>query len=464
MNSNELVFDNPRLDEITQFLKRIYKIKVDNPMVYLNKSIVYHELCRCGIQKNEILEDGQLKSNEDLFYMWYKRFAFNSKVKAFVDQEWPYFFQFVKGDLKTENEYIKLYIPLDSSHLYEGANILFDYIASLNIDHCSKISKEIRSDNVIVRLKKDDYYSALKIINFVKSNKYLNKGLNKTNPFVPTISGIGIMKENGISYNAELSKCIIDYINYCTNHKVTNIDAKSFTAWMKGNEYSKDVKSIYLDAVREEKVEYRKSTEMVNLVINSLKSTFNKYGFSQAYSALNFALANGDFCCFTNGRNDEPNYRDLMKQYLDKNTLKTIVYTILEKIYNKNVDYLDLKDASKKLCESLFRNEIVNSIEEACMVTIDKSGEVQCRVALQNYYYHDNPRFFSRYKLNDSTQKNYRDVITSYDKNSLIESIKISLLIRNIDINGLGPNEMFEIYSSELAKMKSEERSNNPRM
>lgn len=464
MNSDGLVFDNPRLDEITQFLQRIYKIKVDNPDVYLDRKFVYRELCRCGIQKSEILENGQLKPNEEMFYKWYKRFAFNSKVKAYVDKNWPYFFQFVRGDLKNYGKYIKLYIPIDSEHLYEGANILFDYIASLNIDHCSKISKEIRSDNVVVRLKAGDYYNAMKIINFVKSNAYLKEGLNKTNPFVPSILEIGIMDENGISYNSEMSRCIIEYVDYCISHNITNVDATSFTKWIKENQYNNDVKSIYMDAVGEEKNKLSPTTEMVNLVINSLKATFNKYGFSQVYTALNLALVEGNFSCFTNGRNDEPNYRDLMKQNIDKNTLKAIVYTILEKIYNRNVDYLDCKDASKKLCDSLFRNEIVNDIEEACMVTMEKRGEDQCRLALQNYYYIDNPRFFTRYKLNDTSQKNYRDVIIAYGKESLIEAVKISLLSRNIDIDGLNPSDLFRLYSNELAKNNSEDELKIPRI
>lgn len=457
--SNNLVYDTPRLDDITEFLQRIYRIRIDNPTLCLDKNIIYHELCRTGIKKSEVLENGELKSNEEMFEKWYKRFEYNPNVFAFNDPGWPYFFQFVHGNMHNSDEYVKLYIPLDSKHLYEGANILFDYIASLNIDHCSKISKKIRSDNVIVRLRKGDYYNAMKIINFIKSNKYLNEGLNKTNPFVPTICGIGIMDESGISYNSEIAMRIRDYINFCVNRNITNVDAKSFTNWMKENGFNNEVQSIYMDAVGEKNEISYSTSDKVQLVISSLKATFNKYGYYQVYSALCNALKYGDFQSFTNGNSNEPNYRDLMKQSLDSNTLKTIVYSMLEKICNKNVEDLNIEDVARKFCDYLFRNSMVKDLEEACMVTISKISEKQCVDALHNYYYQNIPTYFSRYKPNDPSQKNYRNVVISYDKTSLLQSVKVSLLLRDINIEGLSPDDMFRLYSMELAKSKDFEET-----
>lgn len=457
--SNNLVYDTPRLDDITKFLQRIYKIKSDNPTLYLNKDIVYHELCRTGLKKSEVLENGELMSNEEMFAKWYKRFESNPDVFAFNDPSWPYFFQFVHGNMHSNNEFVKLYIPLDSKHLYEGANILFDYIASLKIDHCSKISKKVRSDNVIVRLRKGDYFNAMKIINFIKSNKYLTEGLNKTNPFVPSICGIGVMDESGISYNSEISKNISDYINFCVNRNITNIDAKSFTNWMRENGFNKEVQSIYMDAVGEKKEATYTTGDKVNLVINSLNATFNKYGYYQTYGALCNALRDGDFSSFTNGNSNEPNYRDLMIQSLDKITLKTIIYSVLEKVHGKKLDDLDIDSVVRMFCDYLFRNSMVKNLEQACMVTISKISANQCRTALHNYYYQNNPNYFSRYLPNDPSQKNYRNVVISYDKDSLLRSVKVSLLLRNVNIEGLSPDEMFSLYSRELAKTRDEEET-----
>ena len=116
-----------------------------------------------------------LKNNRFMFEKWFDRFSHDDFYRAFCDPNWSYFFQFVSNNQR-EDQFIKLYIPIDYEHLYEGANILFDYIKTLGAKTFSKISQNVRSDNVIVRLKKDDYYNALKIINFVNSNEYLKSG------------------------------------------------------------------------------------------------------------------------------------------------------------------------------------------------------------------------------------------------------------------------------------------------
>ena len=87
-----------------------------------------------------------------------------------IDVKWSKdfirFCQFTNGPRLPEETLIKLYIPLDKKHLREGAILIFNYIENLGIDHESKIADEIRSDNIVIRLKKTDADKAMQIIDF----------------------------------------------------------------------------------------------------------------------------------------------------------------------------------------------------------------------------------------------------------------------------------------------------------
>ena len=192
-------------DLIQYFIQMIGEFAVSNPDKEIDKNFIYSQLMGFNI-KNEQLPYYSI-SHE--FENWRVRYNNNPNINAFEVEKRP-FLWFSNGKLKG-NE-IKLYIPLDYNHIKDGANQLFDFIASLGIEHQSKIANKIRNDNLVVRV--NTLEDAEKIIEFVKNNNYIQEGLIKTNPFLTNYSGVGLAMDNNYSYNSTICQILSDFINY----------------------------------------------------------------------------------------------------------------------------------------------------------------------------------------------------------------------------------------------------------
>lgn len=452
---NKIIYDNPRKNEMTAFLRYLYDIKKSNPELYINKSMVYHELCRSGLEEKEMGPDRELIDNRNLFDTWFNRYRGANDVFAYCDPNWNYFFQFRRwNDEENKDEFIKLYIPIKKNSLYNGVNQIIDFIRSLGVQHCSKVSSKIRSDNFIVRLKKGDYDTAYKIINFIKTNAYLQDGLNETNPFVPTVDGIGIMEETGISYNSEMANLISNYIDDCYKKGVTNVDINSFSAWMKDNCYDLEVREVFNNAIGETREEKKELSveQKIGLIIDSLVATFHKYDSVQAEAALRNALK-GDYSYFTNGTENSIKYRDLLRKSVSPETIKNVVYGTLERVMGFDARTMDIDTAAAEYCDFLFSSSLSRRLEDISNVTIEKGGIAQCVFAIKRYLNENDPKGFSRFKKSDiEMSHNYRDDLSIFNKNRLVLSMQRSLQIRGINPSGLSIDELITTYSNELGK------------
>lgn len=451
---NDVVFDRPRTVGIEEFLNMIYDIRKSNPEMQISKNVVYNELCRNGIKKDDMTEDRDLVSNRYMFEKWFERFKNNPNVAAFCAESFRYFFQFCHGNMNNEEEYIKLYIPIDSEHLYEGVNRLFDYISKLGIDHSSKVSERLRSDNVIVRLRHDDYYNALKIINFVKSDPYISEGLNSTNPLVPNVNGIGLMRESGISYNSEMASLIARYVNYCYDHNIPKINIEDFNAWMKQNNYDEEVDRVYNQANGKKENQFT-SSQKVSLLIDALTATYQKYGPRQAKKALLSAI-NGDYGYFTNGNSRTVKYRRLLFKSVSPAAIKLFVCSAVEQIRGKKVSANEkIEDIVSQYFNYLFSDNMTVKFEEACKVTIANYGSSHCAYAISKMINTGNVDSFSRFLSDgtpDSGKVNYRDIVANFDKDNVMEAVKKSLKLRGINTDGLSNRFLIHQYTHELQK------------
>ena len=196
------------------FLKRVMK---ESGYQDLSYKFVYHHLTRYGIPAGS----HNLRLSEQHFDAWCQRFRDNPNIDALVDPKWPYFCQFIPSDQHDFNEtrrttnHIKLYIPLAPTYMYEGVNQIFDFLAEQRIPHVSKVGTHIRNDSVVIRLVHPE--DSDKVIKFVKNNKYLQRGLLKTNPFAPNESGVGYASDGRVSFNETIASLISYYINYRKN-------------------------------------------------------------------------------------------------------------------------------------------------------------------------------------------------------------------------------------------------------
>lgn len=209
--------DIRRIDEFLELMAGAAKsgYNIDEKTVYINL-----------IHMGNGTQDIDISFN---FNGWIRRFSYNPNIDVYVAPDWKYFCQFVsKGNKKNNsgNE-VKLYIPLDKEHIYEGANQLFDFLTSENICHTSKIGKHIRFDDIVVRVNNQE--DADKVINFVNNNLYLKEGRLPLNPFAVHDGNVSVAWDGYLSYNSVVANWISEYINF--EKENNNLDDVSYSSF-----------------------------------------------------------------------------------------------------------------------------------------------------------------------------------------------------------------------------------------
>ena len=448
---NSLKLDNPRLNEMQSFITYLYTIRVQNPNINFDENVVYRELCKAGLKRNQFTPQYELISNEFLFDKWINRFDNfqnkSEKLDVFVDPDWSYFIQFTSKQnyvkmMHLRKQFIKLYIPIDFQHLFEGVNQLFDFIKEQDIKHLSKVSKKIRSDNVIVRLGSDDLEGAKKIIDFVNSNPYFKDGLNKSNPFIPTINGIGFMNETGISYNSEMARLLSKFINIYAQMQVAPT-VQNFYSWFKKNNYNQEVNDIFESALGIE-TKLTKSQKMA-IFFDALKETSKKYGINQVEYALTEIIQNNNYSGITNG-NGKIKYRDL----LVKNVSRDEILSYIKEIMNLTTD-IAFKDINE-FCHKLFENEGIFELNSACLITLSKYNLEQVSFALRKMIYENNPIGFTRYSNDESDKTNYREIISKYDNTTILSIMKKAMELKGIKYNPNDIEQIISLYCNDVLK------------
>lgn len=240
--------NNDKLNRIDQILKDLYaSVKYDG--VYLNYNEVYHYLIQIDVpsnQRDKELDAGHFQSDgrDNLFKKWIDRFSKKKNIEVFCQLHWRYFCQFKNG--KVSHDCIKMYIPLDYNHIYEGANRIFNFLEKNNIFHVSKIGKHIRFDDIVIRVNNKD--DADKIQEFVNNDPYIKEGFIKNSPFAFDNNGCSYAYDGSISYNSCLAKMIKSYINEMVKNPNFNIDdvsANNFYYWINSISNNLDVISNF---------------------------------------------------------------------------------------------------------------------------------------------------------------------------------------------------------------------------
>ena len=190
-----------RINEFLENIEYIYDLqyKTKNKMT---DNEVYSWLVR-------IDNNSDHKSINEHFNEWMNYYEDKDNIECFIDTNYPFFLQFYNGEWESNDYTIKLYIPIDYQFIKEGVILLFDYLSNENITHHSKVCSTMRNDNVIVRLT--NIRDTKKVIDFI-NNSEINNHLLDTNPFTFTYNGIGLVMDNNLSYNLEISKVIYNYL------------------------------------------------------------------------------------------------------------------------------------------------------------------------------------------------------------------------------------------------------------
>ena len=465
-------FDGSKKNEMDEILNFIYKMGKDR---WLKHSDIYNVLCYYSLKESdkpkvrtdEFLIDGL--DNEYFFPYWTERFKDKKNINVFVDPNWSYFIQFV-NNASRQDEYIKLYIPIDDNHLYNGANMLFDFLERNNITHQSKISKRVRADNVIVRLHKNDKANAQRIIDFVNNTPYLKEGLNKPNPFIPTINGIGYMIEHGNSYNSDITDYIQEFINQARQKRKFRVSADEFREFLydckkKNLTFSQGVpdfddslldtfemaysgKNRNLNANNQVQMDEQ---QKVKLLVDSLRATYLKYGIRQVVEALKEIIKYKSYVGITNGGQNE-----LFRERLEKNVNPSDIVKIIDNmtVASRHAVYEDIDDKATIYSYGLFSNELPFALEDICKTTLEKRGISQVAYAIRLFLRNGNTMGFSRFR-GDNFEVNYRAMMSAFTPKTLRETIKSSLSKRGLFDEKMSEDEMIDLYSSCLDKQNT---------
>lgn len=462
LNKGKLKYDSPRYSEMYVFLNHILTIAKSNPDMYLHDKIVYNELKKFTLTKKDLNQYGQPKSSEHLFKVWINDFEHVKNISVFNAYNWRYWCQFTHNG--QADEFIKIYVPLDSEGLYDCVGDIFRFMAKHNMSHQSKVGKELRNDNVVIRLHKGDEKSLRLLIDYINTNPRIQSHLNRTNPFLPCIDGIGVMNETGISYNDELCKTITTFINNNKNKDKVSVD--EFLEYMKQCTYKREVYSAFKHATSEEE-QYFDANEKIygnvsenekngtqeltdiqkhTLLNDTIKATYQKYGMNQTTTALMHAINRGYYQYFTNGNR---NYRELLKQNVQPNEIKDLMLKTMSTITNKN--YNDISELVSDYCNFFLQDELISRLDDMCQVTLDNYDQNALTNALNKYIYYYQINGFSRFRKDTRDKTNFRNYCRYFDQRSMLTTLRKSLHMKGIDTSLIQDEQLTSYYSNILS-------------
>lgn len=456
LNEGKLQYDAPRYDEMSVFLNHILTIAKSNPNYPLTNDIVYSELEKFTLPGKDFQSPGRPKKVEHLFSTWINRFKNVPNVSVFNAENWKYWCQFVNKSYA--NEFIKVYVPLDGEGLEDGVNDIFDFLAKHDIHHQSKVGKFLRNDNVVIRLDKGDEKSLRMLIDYINSNPRIKKHMNKTNPFLPSINGIGVMNETGISYNSELCDIIVSYVN----QKKTQgkIDVNDFITFAKENMYKKELHSAFTKATssqpqyfdaKENIYGYVEKGGLTNiqkqtLLNDTIRATYEKYGIHQAVTALMKVITANDYSYFTNG---QVGYRDFLRKNVKKDEINNMIKNGVQGIYRKI--FPNLKNMIESYCRYYFEDGMVAKLDEMCEVTLENHGPEFLQGSINRYCRTGLWDSFSRFKKGDASGRNYRNNCRYIPAESMLATVRKSLKAKGIDASYISNENLATMYAQALA-------------
>ena len=459
LNEGKLRYDAPRYDEIEAFLNHLHKIAKYNPFVKVTHDMVYSEMEKCTLPSKDFDSPGRPKYVKPIFDKWISRFRNIPNISVFNSDGWEYWCQFVnksRGD-----EFIKIYVPINSEGLENGVTELFNFMATHNMHHQSKVGKFLRNDNVVIRLDKGDEKSLKMLLHFINTNPRIKPYLNKPNPFLPCINGIGVMNETGISYNSELCSIITNYIQ--EHRKDSKISVDDFMKYAKQRMYKKEMLSAFTKATSGQPqyfeayeniqgtVEKTSLTDIQKqaLLNDTIKATYNKYGMHQVVTALMKATTANDYSYFTNGTKG---YRDFLRKNVKSEEIKKMISMSIIGIYKKQ--YTNLRDIIVDYCRYYIEDDMTEKLDEMCEVTIENHGIIFLAGAVDRYCRTGKTDSFSRFKKGDKSGRNYRDNCKFIPPESMLYTIRKSLRQKGVDTTYISNDMLGQIYANALSDSK----------
>ena len=448
---------NDRKQRIDEFLKYLRDICEQNPNYELTDNNIYGLLTGLGIPIYE--NHKEIKQN---FNKWVSQFKNDYRCNVFVSPNWRYFCQFISSDniAKNSKEHLKVYVPLDSSHIEKGAIDLFKFLANEGISHLSKIGSHVRFDDIVIRLINTEDLE--KLLNFISNNRYIQEGLLPANPFTFSKNGIAMAVDGYLSYNSTVTTLIRLYINDKNTKKLLNtINVDDFYAFIvryynnafgsahglaklekdfnEGKKLCVDLmvnyknvmelllKSIndsfnlddyiaHYNECRNYRIQEEKAAEIINNMRNHHNPVNNYKGYDrdleervistikeiiQVMTAkYGYSVAIDNLQNYISSGNPIFLTRDsMLRERISNSSFRTDTIEILRKRGVSLFDYLNFitnKDTNNKKHGRTLEERVISTIKEIIQVMTAKYGYSVAIDNLQNYISSGNPIFLTR--------------------------------------------------------------------
>lgn len=216
-----------RQNEMTSFLKYAYSFKSVSPDI-INNVAIYSLLSAYDIDYNDVKSPYNISFFENLT----NQYMNNAVLDVYTDITQNSFLQVhhMNEYSKDNHNYIKMYINVTKDSYYNAVNTVVDFLAQHpEIEHISKVSKVCRSDQIVLRVKNMD--DAVKIINFISSNKDILNNLKRTNPFLMSYGFLGLAFDRTLTFNGTIAYLVNEYLS--TKTDVNSVDANDFINYIK---------------------------------------------------------------------------------------------------------------------------------------------------------------------------------------------------------------------------------------
>ena len=404
---------------MNDFLDRIKAIIKSDPSVLQGdfQRFLYVQLTSYNLGKNQI----PFTNIGDLFDNWITNSENVNNLQTFVSDNHPYFCQFINADANDiAKDAIKLYIPMDESHIYEGVNRLFKFIADSGIKHNSKVGKKIRNDVVVVRVSNIE--EAEKVINFVKNDPYIQSSLLNTNPFTINVDGVGIAKDGYRSYNSELCNNLARFINILiSKNRLDDLNMSTFHEYLEevknyGDEDLQTICSLQSAVTTGRKLNFDDFKNIINnkdldvdlgykeeILKRAIIETVNKYGINHTIGALAKYISNGDAGSFTRNNGARVN----LQMYVSKYDVNRIINKSNTRSNNYLEEYINNVMMTNKGIE-------FDYIVRAYFDTMIRYNKEQANTAVYKYVVEGDYHYFTNAKGGrDNLKKiNYNNIET----------------------------------------------------
>ena len=232
-----------RMDEVIRFFSDVMK---ENELTDEDlHNAVYYKLTREGVNERDFERDF---SSDDTFEKISNDFK-NKKSKVIIDPSSKYFCTIKnrEEEFKDSEAEIKIYVPVNGDNMYRAVTAIFNFLGENDIPHVSNVSKIVRNDGIIVRLKNPE--DVTDFLEFLKDEKRV-RGIIDPNPFVYSLNGIAMTCDGRLSYNSVMVDLLCAYLRKSNvERSLSRTSTNDFIEFVKGYYIEHFVEKSNLDEV-----------------------------------------------------------------------------------------------------------------------------------------------------------------------------------------------------------------------